>query len=97
MLRPYGGVACLGKPRAMRKTVRGALEGAGNWTHQYGDPGNTSCSDDRLVRGTLGMLWFNEWTLAMPQRHGRGPAPLFSDGRLFVEGLHALRAVDDPQ
>ena len=30
----------------------------------------------------------------MPQRHGRGPAPLFHDGRMFVEGINALRAVD---
>ena len=30
----------------------------------------------------------------MPQRHGRGQAPLFHEGRMFVEGLDALRAVD---
>ena len=30
----------------------------------------------------------------MPQRHGRGPPPLFHDGRMFVEGIDALRAVD---
>ena len=43
---PYGGVACLCKPGAMKKTLRGPLKGAGNWTHQYADAGNTTCSDD---------------------------------------------------
>ena len=92
--RPYGGVACLGKTGAMVKDVRGPLTGAGSWTHQYADPANTSCSADTLVKGPLAMLWFRDSDFEMPQRHGRGPAPLFLDGRLFVEGLNALRAVD---
>lgn len=92
--RPFGGVACLGKPGAMRQTVRGALPGAGSWTHQYADAGNTCCSPDTLVKGPLGMLWFRDSDFPMPQRHGRGPAPLFFEGRLYVEGLHGIRAVD---
>jgi outer membrane protein assembly factor BamB len=94
MLRPFGGVACVGAAGAMKKTVRGELEGAGTWTHQYCDPANTNCSPDTLVHGRLGMLWFADLNFAMPSRHGRGPAPLFLDGRLFVEGIDALRAVD---
>ena len=92
--RPYGGVAAFGKPGAMRTSARGKLEGAGAWTHQYCDPANTCCSTDTLVKGPLGMLWFRDSDFLMPSRHGRGPAPLFADGRLFVEGMHALRAVD---
>lgn len=92
--RPFGGVACLGKPQALNKDVRGPLAGAGRWTHQYADPGNSCCSADDLVKGPLTMLWFRDSDFDMPQRHGRGPAPLYLDGRLFVEGLNAIRAVD---
>lgn len=92
--RPYGGVACIGRPDEMNRTVRGPLEGAGRWTHQYCDPANTNCSTDALARGPLGMLWFADFDFQMPSRHGRGHAPLVLDGRLYVEGLDALRCVD---
>jgi ubiquinone/menaquinone biosynthesis C-methylase UbiE len=36
-LRPYGGIACVGKAGALKLTRRGQLEGAGDWTHQYAD------------------------------------------------------------
>ncbi|MCD6391949.1 MAG: PQQ-binding-like beta-propeller repeat protein [Planctomycetes bacterium] len=94
VLRPYGGVACLGKGGRMQTTTRGPLKGAGNWTHQYCDPANTGCSTDGLVTAPLGMLWFADNDFTMPSRHGRGPAPLCRNGRLFVEGLHGLRALD---
>ena len=92
--RPYGGVACVGRPKAMTTSVRGAPKGAGEWTHQYSDAGNTLCSADAIVRGPLGLLWATDLNFQMPSRHGRGAAPLFRDGRLFVEGLHGLLAVD---
>jgi outer membrane protein assembly factor BamB len=92
--RPYGGVVRLGRPGQMRQWVRGPLAGAGQWTHQYADTGNTGCSDDALVKGPLTMLWFRDSDFDMPQRHGRGPAPVYLDGRLFVEGLNGIRAVD---
>jgi outer membrane protein assembly factor BamB len=94
LTRPYGGVRYYGKPDALAMEVRGPMEGAGNWTHQYADPANTICSDDQLVGGKLGMLWFRDADQEMPQRHGRGPAPLFYEGRLIVEGMHGLRAID---
>jgi len=92
--RPYGGAICIGRPGAMRKEIRGELPGAGTWTHQYCSPGNTNCSTDRVARGPLGVLWFTDFDFQMPNRHGRGPAPLFLDGRLFVEGVNALRCTD---
>ena len=91
--RPYGGVACLGKPGEMSVSVRGPLENAGQWTHLYADAANTLCSTDE-IRGPLSVLWFRDVDVDLPQRHGRGPAPLFHNGRLFVEGLNALQAVD---
>jgi outer membrane protein assembly factor BamB len=93
-LRPGGGVACSGKAGAMQIYTRAPLAKAGSWTHQYSDLGNTSCSTDDLVQGQLRALWFRDVDLEMPQRHGRGHAPLFFEGRMFVEGLDALRAVD---
>ena len=91
---PCGGVAVLGKPGEMKRTVRGPLEGAGSWTHQYCDPANTNCSADTLVRRPLEMLWFTDLAFAMPSRHGRGRAPLMLDGRLFIQGIDAVLCVD---
>jgi hypothetical protein len=56
--RPYGGVVVRGRPGAMRKEVRGPLEGAGRWTHQYADAANSICSGDALAKSPLGVLWF---------------------------------------
>jgi outer membrane protein assembly factor BamB len=91
--RPYGGVACLGQSDKMKANRRGALANAGTWSHLYSDPANTSCSIDE-IKGPLRVLWFRDVDVSPPQRHGRGPAPLFSEGRLFAEGLDELRAVD---
>lgn len=93
-LRPYGGVLVTGKPGAMNVVTRGPLEGAGEWTHQYANPGNTANSADELVSGPLGMLWFADLEQSMTQRHGRGPAPLFKNGILYSEGLNGIIAVD---
>jgi outer membrane protein assembly factor BamB len=70
------------------------LAKSGSWTHQYSDLGNTSCSTDDLVKGPLHALWFRDIDLEIPQRHGRGPAPLYYEGRIFAEGLNELRAVN---
>lgn len=92
--RPFGGVVCSGKPDALKLNTRGPLEGAGNWTHQYADPANTSCSADGLVKGPLGVLWYRDSNFEMPSRHGRGPAPVVYEGRLIVEGMNGLQALD---
>ena len=66
---------------------RGVLPGAGSWTHQYANPGNTTCSDDELVRCPLGVLWFgNPGPGQMAERHRRAAAPLGINGRLFILG-----------
>jgi outer membrane protein assembly factor BamB len=91
--RPFGGVACLGRLEQMQADVRGALEGAGEWTHLYSNPANTLCSTD-TIKGPLTAVWFRDIELDLPQRHGRGPSPLFHKGRLFAEGVDELIAVD---
>jgi len=92
--RPSGGTICLGSADNLVVDRRDALAGAGDWTHQYADAGNTLCSDDSQVAGDLGMLWYRDFDFEVPQRHGRGPAPLYADGRLFNEGLDGVSAVD---
>jgi outer membrane protein assembly factor BamB len=94
MQRPYGGMVCTGAPGKMEIDVRPKLAGAGEWTHQYANAGNTLNSDDELLSGQLGMLWFRDVAFDVPQRHGRAPAPLFSDGRLIHEGINGLVCID---
>lgn len=99
ILRPWGGVACLSFHRdgdvVWRKYVRGALEGAGAWKQQYGDPQNTACSDDELVYGPLGVLWYGEpGPQGMTERHARAQSPVSMDGRLFMQGEELIMAVD---
>ena len=72
-----------------------APSGSGSWTHQYGDASNSAVSSDTRVKLPLGLLWFggpsNEEVLP---RHGHGPTPHVSGGRLIIEGRNMLRAVD---
>ncbi len=66
---------------------RGPLPGAGSWTHQYANAGNTTCSDDQLVRCPLGVLWFGDpGPTEMAERHRRAAAPLAIGGRMFILG-----------
>jgi outer membrane protein assembly factor BamB len=94
LLRPYGGMAVLGKPGAMEVTTSGPLENAGEWTHQYADAAGTICSDDTILKGPLGMVWFTDFNFQMPSRHGRGPAPLFRNGVLIAGGVNGLIGID---
>jgi outer membrane protein assembly factor BamB len=75
------------KDGAWLELCRGPLPGAGSWTHQYANPGNTTCSDDELVRCPLGVLWFGApGPTQMAERHRRAAAPLGINGRMFILG-----------
>jgi len=75
--------------------TRGALPGAGNWTHQYGDPGNTATSEEQRVRGGLGVLWFGDpGPTMMVNRHDGAVGPLALNGRLVVQGDEVIQAYD---
>ena len=75
--------------------TRGKLPGAGNWSHQYGDPGNTASSDDRRLKGGLGVLWYGDpGPGKMVNRHSGAVGPLSVDGRLFVQGENSVMAYD---
>ena len=74
---------------------RSPLPGAGGWTQQYANPGNTACSDDLLVRYPLDLLWFGEpGPTRMLSRHAGAIAPLSINGRFFVEGENVIMAYD---
>jgi outer membrane protein assembly factor BamB len=73
----------------------GPIPGGADWTHEHADAANTRVSRDRVVKAPLGLLWFggppNDPILP---RHGHGPQPQVAGGRLFLEGMHLLRALD---
>lgn len=73
----------------------GPLPGTADWTHEHADAANTRVSKDQHVKAPLGVLWFggpgNEGILP---RHGHGPQPQVIDGRLIIEGVHLMRALD---
>jgi outer membrane protein assembly factor BamB len=74
---------------------RPALDGAGEWTHQYADPGGTSCSGDTLVSSEMDIQWFGEpGPVGMVDRHYRNVPPLYKGGRLFVPGNEVIYAVN---
>ncbi len=75
--------------------TRGALPGAGNWSHQYANPGNTAISSDRRIQGDLGVLWYGDpGPGEMLNRHEGAVGPLSVNGRLFVQGESTIMAYD---
>lgn len=94
-VRPAGGVMIAGD----EKYVRPTLEGAGSWTHMYGDAGQTANSHDQLLSGTTGesieVQWFGlPGPDAMIDRLGRNQGPLSYQGRLFTQGDNRLIVQD---
>ncbi len=74
---------------------RPALDGAGEWTHEYADPGGTSCSGDALVSSNMDIQWFGEpGPGGMVDRHYRNIPPLYKGGRLFVPGNEVIYGVN---
>jgi outer membrane protein assembly factor BamB len=76
-----------------------SLPGAGSWTHQYGDSGNSANSHDTLSGAArtdqLAAQWFGppgaDFGL---DRNPRMPAPLAVSGRLYHQGMNRMVAVD---
>ncbi|MHB8996154.1 MAG: outer membrane protein assembly factor BamB family protein [Armatimonadota bacterium] len=74
---------------------RGALRGAGQWTHQYGDPGNTASSEDKILKAPLGVLWYGEpGPDKVPSRHLGNAAPLTINGRVYLQGMGRIMCFD---
>lgn len=93
VLRPFGGALWLHSQD--QPAIRGPLEGAGAWTHQFGNPANTSNSGDTRIRRELLLQWFGgPGPSRMVDRHLRAPAPLAAQGLLLIPGENSLIAVD---
>src|SRR5207244_4596233 len=89
------GVKATATTDGLRLVREGALPGAGNWTHEHGDAANTRVATDKIVKAPMGVLWFGGPTHeGILPRHGHGPAPQVINGRLIIEGIDKLRAID---
>lgn len=88
--------AALSKRGDFTRLLRtGGVPGAGNWTHEHADAGNTRVSQDKVVKAPLGVLWWGGSSHdGILPRHGHGPQPQVVDGRLIIEGVDVMRAVD---
>jgi outer membrane protein assembly factor BamB len=74
---------------------RGALPGAGSWTHLYGTPANTAIGNETRVKSELGVLWYGDPGPGdMVNRHEGAVGPLAAGGRLFVQGENSISAYD---
>ncbi len=93
--RDYGSYTTTGYLFGLAELTRGQLPGAGSWTHQYSTPANVASSDDKLVKAPFGVLWFGRpGPERMANRHTRAAAPLYLDGRFFVQGEDCVLAYD---
>ncbi|MEA1952418.1 MAG: hypothetical protein U9N87_13645, partial [Planctomycetota bacterium] len=74
---------------------RGAVPGAGEWTHVRADIANTACSGDKLTSGDFKVLWFGEpGPRIMVDRHWRNTSPLCKDGRLIIPAFDRIVCSD---
>ncbi len=82
-----------------RMFARERFVDSGEWTHQYGDPGNTASSEDSLG-GATGTGDFAVQWVGRPgadfgiDRNPRMPAPVSCAGRLFHQGMNRLIGLD---
>ena len=79
--------------------LRGPLDGSGDWSHLYGSADNSSFAGEKLAgaksASDLAVQWVGRpGPRYQADRNGRKPAPLSTAGRLFLQGLHRIVAVD---
>ncbi len=77
------------------KIKRAPLPGGGEWSHMYADAGNSSNSHDQHLQDPMHVLWFGRpGPRPMVDRGTRPPAPLSTNGRLFIQGDRRLFGLD---
>ncbi|MHC4875136.1 MAG: outer membrane protein assembly factor BamB family protein [Planctomycetota bacterium] len=81
------------------KLVRAPLTKSGEWSHLYGRPDNSAFSGESLghAKSTsdLTLQWIGRpGPRYQSDRSGRKPSPLSTGGRLFLQGLNRMVAVD---
>ncbi|MGK0185811.1 MAG: outer membrane protein assembly factor BamB [Verrucomicrobiales bacterium] len=101
ILSPGTGRACFvnGRSELTQTISRPALEGTGQWTHQYGDAGNSTNAGESLGGASSTDDLTLQW-IGRPggdfgiDRQSRMPAPLAAGGRLYHQGMSRLIALD---
>ena len=81
-------------PLALLRRV-GPLPGAGTWTHELADAGNSQMSRDTLVKAPLGLLWFGGQvrTSDVFRKSLNPPRPQVVGGRMIYQGPDRLSAL----
>jgi len=96
-VRPDGMLAIM--QDAWKWERRPPPDDAGVWSHQYGLPDNSGYGGESL-QGAVGVDDLRVQWLGRPgpraqaDRNGRKPSPLSTGGRLFMQGLHRMIALD---
>ena len=94
IMQPYTAAVCVGRDVRAKVLDGVGPKGAGQWTHPLSDAANSLNSGDEIVKGPLGMLWYEDETLIRIDRHGKNPAPLFYKGVMVQIGRDAIKGVD---
>jgi len=74
----------------------GALAGSSWWTHDCASPGHTLASEDRAVRGPLGVTWYGGPAAGnfFNNRHDGAPRSQVVEGRLYCQKHDLLTCYD---
>lgn len=86
------------RPRWYRR-IRPPFPGTGDWSHLYGRPDNSAFAGEQLggakSADDLEVHWVGRpGPRYQADRSGRKPSPLATGGRLFLQGLHRIIALD---
>jgi len=74
---------------------RGALAGAGKWTHLYADPANTANSGDTRVKINMTLLWYGDpGQRYIVDRYNRPMSSLYNKGIVVTPCANHLMAYD---
>nr|MBC8291090.1 PQQ-binding-like beta-propeller repeat protein [Planctomycetota bacterium] len=78
---------------------REKLEDTGEWSHLYGNPDNSAFTGESLAGAKAASDFEVQWIgrpgpRSQSDRSGRKPSPLATGGRLFLQGLDRIVAVD---
>lgn len=79
--------------------ARPPMDAAGEWTHLYGSADNSAYGGERLGGASSARELAVQW-LGRPgptyqaDRNGRKPSPLATAGRLYVQGMRRILALD---
>lgn len=96
LVRPGGGIVSDGKSIVW---TRKPLDGAGEWTHMYGQADNSAYGGEHLGgasnREDLVANWIGRpGPRYQTDRQNRKPSPLAANGRLYLQGQQRLLALD---